>query len=134
MDNYLSCSGAELATSELNHPLKSAISENTLERHMPIVSIATLQFLCNHQLGKRNNSREVQSKVCLYKAQEQLVPAADKKISYHFIVLIKLVTIKFVKQLVYTHSCHTTGPFRPTPRALRVTIMTLTFYRKVLST
>ena len=84
---------------------------------MPIVSIATLQFLCNHQLGKRNNSRgEVQSKVGLYKAQELLVPAADRRISYHLIVLIKLVTIKFVEQLVYTHSCHTTGPFKPTPR------------------
>lgn len=70
-------------------------------------------------MGKKNNSENVSLNWVFTRPRnrEQLTPAADRRISYHLEVLIELLTIKFVSQMVYTHSCHTIGPFKPPPRA-----------------
>lgn len=71
---------------ELNHPLKSVISANSLEEHMPVVSVplCSLHF-SPLQMGKRNNTKKVSLKWVFTRPwnKEQLTPSADRRISHH---------------------------------------------------
>lgn len=95
---------------------------------MPVVSVLLCSFPAIFKWGKETTQKS-QSKVDVYKVPEQGT-AHSWSCQKNFLplkVLIELLTISFVSQMVYTHSCHARGPFKAPPRAF-------TFYRKELST